>query len=72
VIAGSDAQLRLASKYGNDPTVTSLSFGYSDLELIADDLVVFGAQVTVLSPPELVTAMRSRFHLISEIHGEVK
>jgi proteasome accessory factor B len=72
VIAGSDAQLRLTSKYGCEPSLTSFSFGYSDLELLADDLVVFGAQVTVLSPPELVTAMCSRFRLISEIHGGVK
>ena len=69
VVPGSDAHLRLTSKYGIDPSSTSLNFGFSDLELLADDLVVFGAQVTAVSPPELVSALRSRFSHISEQHG---
>ena len=69
--AGSDAQLRLTSKYSFDSSETSISFGYSDVELLADDLVVFGGQVTVLSPEALVQALRSRFQLISANHAGV-
>lgn len=69
--AGSDAQLRLTSKYGFETSETTLSFGYSDVELLADDLVVFGGQVTVISPESLVVAVRSRFHLISSTHRGV-
>jgi proteasome accessory factor B len=68
---GSDAQLRLTSKYGFDSSDTSLSFGFSDVELLADDLVVFGGQITVISPDSLVGALRSRFQLISATHGGV-
>ena len=72
VTSGSDAQLRLTSKYGVDPSETTLTFGYSDLELLADDLVVFGGQVTAVSPSALVEALRSRFELIASSHGGVK
>ena len=68
VVPGSDAQLRLASKYQQDPSHTSLSFGYSDVELLADDLAVFGGQLTVESPPELIRAVRSRLVSISALH----
>ena len=71
VKAGTDAQLRLTSKYGFNSSATSLSIGYSDVELLADDLVVFGGQLTVLSPETLMEAMRSRFKLISDIHKEL-
>ena len=71
VTAGTDAQLRLTSKYGFNSSTTSFSIGYSDVELLADDLVVFGGQLTVLSPEALVEAMRSRFKRISDIHKEL-
>lgn len=66
-IPGSDAAIRLAARYGL--TGSTLSFGYSDVELLADDLVVFGSQLTVLSPAELVHAVRSRFELLAQLHG---
>jgi proteasome accessory factor B len=68
VVPGSDAQLRLAAKYQLDPTHTSLTFGYSDVELLADDLVVFGGQLSVQSPPELINAVRSRLATIFALH----
>jgi proteasome accessory factor B len=68
---GSDAQLRLTSKFGFDSSDTSLSFGFSDVELLADDLVVFGGQITVISPDSLVGTLRTRFQLISATHGGV-
>lgn len=68
VRSGSDAQLRLTTKYGHPQTETVLTFGYSDHELLADELVLFGDQLTVLSPPELVDSLHSRLELISSHH----
>lgn len=65
---GSDAQLRLSSKYGQARHETVLTFGYSDLELLADELILFGDQITVISPPALVDSLRSRLELISSHH----
>jgi proteasome accessory factor B len=69
LISGSDAQLRLTSKYGYSSEETSITFGYSDLELLADELVVYGNQVSVVSPSELTEAVRTRLELISSQHG---
>lgn len=68
VRSGSDAQLRLTTKYGHPQTETVLTFGYSDHELLADELVLFGDQLTVLSPPELVDSLHFRLELISSHH----
>lgn len=70
VVPGSDAEVRLSARYG--PTQESIfRFGFSDLELLADDLSVFGPQLTVLSPQELVSALLSRFELLADMHGGV-
>ena len=69
LLTGSDAQLRLTSKYGYSAEETSITFGYSDLELLADELVVFGNQLSVVSPSELAEAVRARLELISSLHG---
>jgi proteasome accessory factor B len=61
---GSDAQIRLAAEHGLDPESTTLSFGFSDLEILADDLVKFGHQLVVISPQELRDAVTHRFHMI--------
>ena len=68
VRSGSDAQLRLSAKYGQARHETVLTFGYSDLELLADELILFGDQITVISPPALVDSLRSRLELISSHH----
>ena len=69
LLTGSDAQLRLTSKYGYSSAESSITFGYSDLELLADELVVFGNQLSVVSPSELAEAVRARLELISSLHG---
>lgn len=69
LVDGSDAQLRLAAKYSFDPHETQVSFGYSDLELLVDELVIFGNQITVHSPTALAEAIHSRIQLISSLHG---
>lgn len=68
---GTDAQLRLTAKYGVSPDATTITFGYSDLELLADDLVPFGSQLTVISPESLAEAVKARFQLISDLHHGV-
>lgn len=67
---GSDAQLRIASEQGISPELTTLTFGFSDLEILADDLVKFGHQLRVVSPPELISAVISRFETISNKGGK--
>lgn len=69
VVPGSDAQIRLTAKYGFPSQETSISIGYSDVELLADDLVIFGNQLTVVSPPELAHALHKRFESIASLHG---
>ena len=70
VVPGSDAQLRIASEQGISSDLTTLTFGFSDLEILADDLVKFGHQLRVVSPPELISAVISRFESIVNNQGK--
>jgi proteasome accessory factor B len=65
VVDGSDAQLRLAARYQLDKSSTTFHFGFSDIELLADDLILFGSDIFVIEPPALVTAVKARLELIS-------
>lgn len=67
---GSDAQLRIASEQAISPELTTLIFGYSDLEILADELVKFGDQLRVVSPPELTSAVISRFESMLNPKGQ--
>jgi proteasome accessory factor B len=69
VVEGSDAQARMAAKFGLSSSQQTMTFGFSDVELLADDLVIFGNQLTVLEPVNLITAVRSRLELIASLHG---
>jgi proteasome accessory factor B len=67
---GSDAANRLSKRKGTEPTSSgSLSLHYSDLNLVADELASFGPEVRVVSPPELVTAVRERLQRTVADHG---
>ena len=70
VVPGSDADIRLSARYGAAHE-SRFTFGFSDLELLADELAVYGPQLVVLSPRELVAAMRSRLENIAAQHGGV-
>jgi proteasome accessory factor B len=70
VVPGSDADIRLSARYGAAHE-SRFTFGFSDLELLADELAVYGPQLVVLSPQELVAAMRSRLENIAAQHGGV-
>lgn len=67
-IPGSDAHIRLGVRFGSTES-TTLRFGYSDLELLADELAVYGAQLRVISPAALRDAVCSRFDQIAQMHG---
>lgn len=69
-VEGSDAHLRLSARFGTANSST-LQFGYSDLELLADELAMYGSQLRVISPPALREAVRSRFIHIANMHREV-
>ena len=67
-IPGSDAHIRLGVRFGSTES-TTLRFGYSDLELLADELAVYGAHLRVISPAALRDAVCSRFDQIAQMHG---
>lgn len=71
VAPGSDAQIRLASIPGVQTNGYEYSFGFSDLQLLADELSTFGDQVTVVSPRELNDAVTARFLSVLSAHEEI-
>lgn len=68
VVPGSDAEIRLSTLADVSVTGLEISFGYSDLELLADELSSYGDQLSVISPPELRDSIRSRFTAVLQLH----
>ena len=70
VVPGSDAALRLRNR---PATVAqpdgALQLHFTDMAVLADELVAFGHEVTVLAPPALVTALIARLTSIEVAHG---
>lgn len=64
VLPGSDAYLRLSAAADVESAGTVLNIGFSDVELLADELCTFGDQLTVLSPAELISAVHNRFRAV--------
>lgn len=65
-----DAARRLTRRRGTDAAVDGrLRVHYVDLAVLADELSSFGPEVLVLSPPELVTAVKDRLALLIADHG---
>lgn len=70
VITGSDADHRLGKRTSTKRTSAgSLSLHYSDLNLVADELASYGPEVMVVSPPELVIAVREHLQRTVIDHG---
>lgn len=69
VRAGSDAHFRLTAISGVTMTDSVISLGYSDMELLADELCSFGDQINVISPEDLKSALRERFLAVHTSHG---
>lgn len=68
VVPGTDAELRLSTLSDVVITGQEVTFGYSDLELLADEISSYGDQLSVISPPELRDSVRSRFIAVLELH----
>lgn len=68
VASGSDAELRLSTLADAAISGQEITFGYSDLELLADELSSYGDQLSVISPLELRDSIRSRFALVLGLH----
>ncbi|MBI5159895.1 MAG: WYL domain-containing protein, partial [Micrococcales bacterium] len=63
---------RLAGRRGAEPLAeepTRLLLHFVDLAVLADELTSFGPEVTVISPPELVAAVRERLARVEADHG---
>lgn len=67
-----DAARRLARRRGSEPHgdhPTRLTLHYVDLAVLADELTAFGPEVTVISPPDLVAAVRERLARVEFDHA---
>ncbi len=68
--AGTDAATRLRKQRGAGTTSDgTLVLHYVDLNILADELAGYGPEVTVVSPPELVSAVLDRLHTVAVSHG---
>lgn len=67
-VPGSDADMRLRRRPGTEIESGRLRIHYSDLSLLADELTGYAADVEVLSPPQLVSAVRDRLEVIAAAH----
>lgn len=68
VVSGSDAEIRLSTLSDVVITGQEVTFGYSDLELLADELSSYGDQLSVISPPALRDSVHSRFMAVLKLH----
>jgi proteasome accessory factor B len=64
-----DAASRLTKRDGTTVFAGNiLELHYSDMTILADELASFGPEVLVLSPPELVEAVRTRLIITAKAH----
>jgi len=75
VLADSDAAVRLGKRdIGAEPPSrtgrTTISLHYTDLNILADELAGYGPEIRVLTPPLLLSAVRTRLLDVAEVHGE--
>lgn len=70
VVPGSDAEVRLSSLADVSISGNELTFGYSDLELLADELSTYGNDLSITAPEELKTAVARRFQAVLYAHLE--
>ncbi len=69
-VPGSDAALRLRNRPSTRVLPSgSLELRYTDLAVLADELVAFGPEVTAAQPPALVDAVVARLAAIGAAHG---
>ncbi len=70
VVPGSDAALRLRNRPSTvERADGSLEVRFTDLAVLADELLAFGPEVTAVEPPALVEALISRLETLAAAHG---
>ena len=62
-----DGALRLGGRYGT-PIDGQLTIPYADLDLLTDEIVSFGSDVLVISPPALMSRVIAKLTLIQDQH----
>jgi len=67
VMPFSDGALRLGGRYGK-PIDGKLSIPFADLDLLTDEIVSYGSDVLVLSPPALISRVIEKLTLLQSQH----
>ena len=66
---GSEADVVMRNRPGTTETDGALILHTTDLDILADELAAFGADISVISPPNLRDAVRARWQRVVEAHG---
>ena len=66
---GSEADIVMRNRPGTEDSAEGLTVHATDLDILADELAAFGADVQVLTPDDLRDAVRERWQRVVTIHG---
>ncbi len=66
---GSEADIVMRNRPGTEEAAEGLQVHATDLDILADELAAFGADVRVLAPAELRDAVRLRWERLVQTHG---
>jgi len=66
---GSEADVVMRNRPGTDEAEAGLQVHATDLDILADELAAFGADVQVIAPPSLRNAVRLRWEKLVQTHG---
>ena len=66
---GSEADVVMRNRPGTEEAADGLQVHATDLDILADELAAFGADVQVISPIELREAVRTRWQQVVATHG---
>jgi proteasome accessory factor B len=66
---GSEADVVVRNRPGTAEAAEGLTVHATDLDILADELAAFGADVQVVGPPVLREAVRSRWQKVVQTHG---
>ena len=66
---GSEADIVMRNRPGTEESAEGLLLHATDLDILADEVAAFGADVQVLAPPALRDAVRLRWERVVETHG---
>ncbi|MFN4001197.1 helix-turn-helix transcriptional regulator [Microcella sp.] len=66
---GSEAEVVVRNRPGTAEGAEGLTVHATDLDILADELAAFGADVQVVGPPKLREAVRSRWQKVVQTHG---